>query len=119
MIRTVTLPGSPSKYYNEPVVVDGHRFHSTSEARYYGRLKLMQAAGEIDELACQWRYPLEVNGVHVCDYVADFRYRVVATGRYRTVEVKGRWTEAAKLKVRFLKACYPDLDLEIVNSRHA
>ena len=64
-----------SKYRNKPTVIDGRRFASKREARRYVALKLLERAGEISSLSCQVRYPLTVNGLTVCSYVADFVYR--------------------------------------------
>jgi hypothetical protein len=63
------------KYRNVPTEVDGIRFSSKREAARYKELKLLEKAGEIFWLKLQPRYPLTVNGLHVCTYVADFEYR--------------------------------------------
>lgn len=64
-----------SKYRNQPVEVDGHRFASKAEARRYAELKLIQHSGQIHDLQLQTRFPLKVNGELVCTYIADFTYR--------------------------------------------
>jgi hypothetical protein len=46
--ETATKPeAKPNKYGNQPVTVDGIRFPSKKEARYYEQLKLRQHAGDI------------------------------------------------------------------------
>lgn len=62
------------KYGNVPTEVDGRVFASRREATRYAALRLMEKAGEIRLLECQPRYRIDVLGVHVCDYVGDFRY---------------------------------------------
>ena len=41
------LGPAPHKYRAEPTVVDGIRFDSKLEARYYEQLKIRQAGGEV------------------------------------------------------------------------
>lgn len=57
------------------VKLDGHTFDSFGEARRYEALKLRLVAGDIEWLRVHPRYPLEVNGVLIATYVADFEYR--------------------------------------------
>jgi dsDNA-binding SOS-regulon protein len=64
-----------SKYGAVRTEVDGISFASKKEARRYSELKLLERAGEIADLQLQPRFPLTVNGVRVCTYVADFQYR--------------------------------------------
>lgn len=55
--------------------LDGHTFDSFGEARRYEALKLLLMAGSIEWLKVHPRYKLEVHGVEICTYVADFEYR--------------------------------------------
>lgn len=93
-----------SKYRSIPTAVDGITFASRAEARRYGHLKLLQQAGAISGLELQPRFPLIVNGVKVCTYVADFRY----VDRKRTIveDVKGCRTQVYRLKRALMLACY-------------
>lgn len=63
-----------SKYGNQPTEVDGHRFDSLAEARRYRDLTRLRDAGEISQLRLQPKFPIVVNGMAVCVYVADFSY---------------------------------------------
>ncbi len=94
------------KYRNVPTEVDGIRFASKREARRYGDLKLLERAGEICQLKLQPRYPLAVNGVHVCTYVADFEYRETKTGRYVSEDAKGVRTRDFINKAKLFHAIY-------------
>jgi hypothetical protein len=69
-------PKAP-KYGNKKKIVNGLEFDSTKEARRWQDLVLMQQAGQIVGLERQREYPLDVNGLHICTYVADFSYRAV------------------------------------------
>jgi len=94
----------PGKYRNKSVVVDGFRFDSKKEAARWVELKALGAAGLLDELTRQVRFPIIINKQKVCDYVADFTYVIDGT---RVVEdVKGRRTDVYKLKKKLMKACY-------------
>ena len=95
-----------NKYGAIPTRVDGRLFASQAEARRYQELKLLQAAGEIDRLECQPRFPLVVNGVKVGEYRGDFRYTETATGRVVTEDVKGVRTQVYTLKKRLVEALY-------------
>ncbi len=68
------LPAKRSKYGAKPVVVDGIRFHSTKEANRYLDLRLLVKAGQARDLQLQPSYELQVNGVVIGHYRADFRY---------------------------------------------
>lgn len=93
-----------SKYRNVPTVVDGIRFASKKEARRYVYLKARERSGEIADLTLQPRYPLGVNGLHVCTYVADFDYR--RDGRLVTEDSKGVKTPEFIIKAKLFHALY-------------
>lgn len=96
------------KYGNHKVVVNGIEFDSKKEARVYGDLMLREKAGEISGLELQKEYPLEVNGILVCKYVADFVYRA-AGGAKIVVDVKSaitRKNRAYRIKVKLMRAVY-------------
>jgi len=86
--------------------VDGHTFASRAEARRYQELKLLERAGEIQNLTLQPRYKLVVNGVLICHYIADFLYLDVATNRMITEDVKGVRTAVYRIKRKLMRACY-------------
>lgn len=49
-------------------------FASRMEASRYAELALLQKHGFIRDLETQPEFPIEVNGVHIRNYRADFRY---------------------------------------------
>lgn len=63
-----------SKYRSTKKTVDGIEFDSAKEARRYIDLKGWQDSGQIKRLEHQRAFDLEVNGHHICSYVADFCY---------------------------------------------
>ena len=63
-----------SKYRNNKTEVDGIWFDSKKEADRYCVLLSRQRRKEITDLKLQVRFKLEVNGVKICSYIADFTY---------------------------------------------
>ncbi len=96
------------RYLNQPTIAaDGVTLDSKTEARRYEELKLLERAGEISNLQRQVPYALVVNGIHVCSYIADFRYM---RGEALIVEdVKSPRTRkipAYRIKVKLMQACH-------------
>ncbi len=95
-----------SKYGNRKVEADGKVFDSRKE---YGRwllLSMMQDSGVITELAHQPQFPIDVNGIHVCVYKADFSYKD-EDGRLHVEDVKSvatRKLPVYRLKAKLMKA---------------
>lgn len=96
----------PEKYHNVPTNVDGIKFRSGKEARRYQELLMAEKAGLISNLKVHPRFKIDVEGGHICDYIADFSYNEVEAGRLIVEDTKGKdkktgWdtrTEAYKLK---------------------
>jgi hypothetical protein len=97
-----------SKYGAIPVVVNGIRFASKAEGKRYWDLLLRQKAGEISDLELQptFKFPCGTN------YRADFRY--TEKGKVVVEDVKGFQTPVFRLKLKMLKAHYPEVDLKII-----
>ena len=79
-----------NKYGNKPVTVDGIKFASGAEARRYRDLTLLHRAGEISELDLQTKFPIQINGIIVCTYRADFTY--LEHGKRVVEDVKSKIT---------------------------
>lgn len=117
-VRTVGLNGEVSrhpvhidmrveratKYGNKRTTVDNVRFDSQLEARRYAELKLLQAAGSITRLTIQPRFRLDVNGEHLCDYIADFSY--FSAGALVVEDAKGVKTAVYRLKKKLMLAIH-------------
>ena len=104
-----SLPQSRSsrsnKYGAKRTVLDGISFHSIGESKRYAELKLLERAGEIRELELQKPYDLSINGIHICTYIADFRY--IEKGSGLVVEdSKGFRTREYLIKRNLMKAIY-------------
>jgi hypothetical protein len=97
-----------NKYNAVKTTVDGYRFDSKAEAARYGELKLMQQAGDIENLEVHPRYKLVVNGVRIGEYIADFRYYDPSQKHLVVEDVKSKptMTPAYRMKSRLMKALY-------------
>lgn len=102
-----------SKYHNKRTVLDGFAFDSQAEAKRYGELKLLERAGKASGVEVHPRFPLTVNGVHICTYEADFRYVDVLRGTIVVEDVKGYRTALYGIKKKLLKACHGIEILEV------
>ena len=89
------------KFNAKPTELDGIKFASKKEAKYYQELKLRQAAGEVLFFLRQVPFHLPGNIRYVCDF-AEF----LADGQVRFVDVKGYKTDMYKLKVKQVKAVF-------------
>ena len=93
-----------SKYNAKKCVIDGIKFDSLKEGRRYQQLKLLEKAGEIENLELQPKYDLMVNSKRVGFYKADFRY--IENGELVVEDVKGMKTPIYNLKKKMVKAIY-------------
>ncbi len=103
MGKGVKLPRR-SKFGAKKVEVDGRIFDSGREAGVYQRLKMLEQSGHIRHLECQVEYDLEVNGVHIAFYRADFRY--LEGDSLVIVDAKGVRTDSYKMKRSLMLGCH-------------
>jgi hypothetical protein len=98
----------PAKYRNHKTTVDGVVFDSKAEARRYGELRLLEQAGQIEGLVLQPRFDLEVNGVKLGYYRADYMYYDNTKQRRIVEDVKSRptMTPVYRLKKKLMRACH-------------
>lgn len=93
-----------SKYRAIKTTVDGYTFDSKKEAARYSELRLLERAGRIKHLMLQIPFKVELNGIHVFTYRADFVYD--EDGARIVEDVKGFATPIYRLKKRIIKAIY-------------
>lgn len=97
-----------SKYNSKKTAVNGQVFDSKKEARRYQELKLLEKAGEIQDLRTQVKFVLipsqrDETGKVVereCSYKADFVY--TEDGETVVEDVKGYRTEAYIIKRKLM-----------------
>ncbi len=93
-----------NKYSAVKTEIDGIVFASKKEARRYQELKLLQKAKKIHMLELQPKFPIVINKVKVCTYIADFEYM---ENGFRIIEdVKGMKTPVYRLKKKLVQAVY-------------
>lgn len=80
-----------NKYNARKVTIDGIAFDSKKEAHRYAELKMLLRGGEIRDLRLQVEYELipKQVGERACNYIADFVYQDVRTGKTVVEDVKG------------------------------
>jgi hypothetical protein len=96
------------KYHSKSIKVDGIRFDSKKESKYYTQLKLAQQSGEL--LYFLRQVPIDIS--------ADIKYRVDflefwKNGEVRYVDVKGFRTKEYLLKKKLVESKYPIKIIEI------
>jgi hypothetical protein len=97
-------PRRPSTWKNVPVVDGGYRFDSKAEHRRWQQLVLLEKAGAISDLLVHPRYQIVVNGHPICTYIGDFQYE--DRGQRVTEDVKGRVTDAFRIKSKLMRAVF-------------
>lgn len=93
--------GRNGKFNAIVITTSEGRFDSKMEYQRYLSLKLMQRAGEINDLQRQVSYELIAGGIHICTYVADFVYQ--KQGVTVVEDAKGFRTPEYRLKRRLMK----------------
>lgn len=92
------------KYNAVGVRTEEGYFDSKMEYRRWGILTLMVRAGEITDLQRQVKYSLDVNGVHITNYIADFVYKL--DNAVIVEDSKGFRTPEYKIKKSLMKAIH-------------
>lgn len=110
-----------NKYKNKKVQIDMYVFDSIAESRRYKELALLEKAGEIENLQLQPKFLLQEsfkkNGktYRKIEYIADFMYE--EKEKIIVEDVKGKETEAFKLKHKLFEYKYPELELKIIKMK--
>ena len=107
------------KYGNQKVTIDGIKFDSRLEGRFYEYLKELKAAKQIKDFEIQKRFLLleqfEKDGelFRKIEYIADF---VVHhhDGMIEVFDTKGVETDVFKLKRKLFEHRYKDLKLQAI-----
>jgi hypothetical protein len=105
-----------NKYSNKKTAVDGITFDSKAESQRYGELKMMERHGLIKGFEMQVPYSIDVNGYHICKYIADF----VVTwpdGLITVEDVKGVETRDFRLKMKLMKAVH-NIDITLISKNN-
>ena len=95
-----------SKFKAVRTTIDEITFASKGEANRYKELKFLEGVGSIQSLVLQPKYPIDLYGEHVCDYVADFEY--IEDGKIIAEDFKGVRTAVYLLKKKLFNLVYGD-----------
>jgi len=90
------------KFKNQITEVDGIKFRSKKEARYYRELLQKQKQGHIIFFLRQVPFYLPGNVKYVCDFV-EFH----ASGEVQFIDVKGHRTKTYIKNKKMVEALYP------------
>jgi hypothetical protein len=107
------------KFGSIKTTIDGIIFDSKMESQYYTHLKELKAKGEIKDFTLQPEYMLlesfkkDGRTIRAIKYISDF-LEIHNDGSEVIVDVKGRETEAFKIKRKLFDARYPDKTLKLV-----
>lgn len=102
LFALLTQKSARTKYRAQPVEVDGIRFHSKKEARYWQGLLLARRSGDLLFALRQVPFHLPGGVVYRVDFVEFWKNSEV-----RFVDVKGYQTRESKTKIRLVEALYP------------
>ena len=97
------------KYNAVAIELDGIRFDSKAEARYYSELKLRKQSGEVVQFLRQVPFHLPGRTKLVVDFM-EFH----ADGTTHFVDVKGMETEQFRIKKRQVEELYRPIKIETV-----
>ena len=94
-----------SKYKNVRCTFDGKKFDSKAERDRYVELTILIRVQEIRDLRTQVKFPIEIAGKKICNYIADFTY-YDKDGNYIVEDKKGVRTGIYNIKKKLLKAVH-------------
>ena len=108
--------GKVSKYKSQSITLDGIRFASRDEARYYELLKHKKAQGEILNFELQPKYVLQPSytyfgkNVRPIHYIGDFLIYHL-DGTEEVIDIKGYATAEALNKRKMMQYTHQNLKL--------
>jgi hypothetical protein len=109
--------GRKNKYGAKKQQYNGVKYDSNLEAKVAEDLDYQLKVGDLVEIKRQYKVPLMVNGVLICNWYCDFRV-VDKHGQVKYVEAKGLELPVWKLKKKLFLALLQQIDpgavLEVV-----
>ena len=97
-----------NKFNAAATTVDGIRFRSKLEAKYYVHLKILKRIGDVEYFHMQVPFVLPGGKKYLCDFQIFY-----PDGRVKYVDTKGRKTETYKVKKSVVEALYPVKIIEL------
>lgn len=107
------------KYGAKKTVVDGIKFDSQLEAKYYYHLMTLKQLGQIKEIELQPEFLIQdkkkYKGETIRKIVYKLDFKVVYNNGYTEyIDVKGMTTPVSQLKLKLVKGMYPDVNFKWV-----
>lgn len=102
--KGIFIKKARKKYNNTLTEIDGIKFDSKSEAKYYCNLKLRERAREIKDLKIHPVYGIYMNEIYICNVELDFEFYDIQRNRKVFIDVKGKDTSISRLKRKLLQA---------------
>jgi hypothetical protein len=98
-----------NKYNAQPTEVDGYRFDSKAEAKWFRYFQQEEKEGRVEEILRQTAFHLAPGVIYKMDFVVFY-----ADGSVEAVEVKGFATPQWKMKKLLFEQKYPKWKLKVV-----
>ena len=111
-----------SKFHNKKTIVDGILFDSQMESHYYLYLKELKEQGVVVDFKLQPVFILQEGfskdgkRIQPIKYIADFEV-TYNDGHVEIIDVKGKITEAFKIKRNILLYKYRDVDFKCIREK--
>lgn len=111
-----------SKFHNKKTIVDGILFDSQMESHYYLYLKELKEQGVVMDFKLQPVFILQEGfskdgkRIQPIKYIADFEV-TYNDGHVEIIDVKGKITEAFRIKRKILLYKYRDVDFKCVREK--
>ncbi len=107
------------KYKAQKTVIDGIKFPSIAEGRYYIYLKGLKRKGHIKGFELQPKYVLQDKFKHTSGMISAITYKpdflvFHNDGSEVNIDVKGKSTEASRIRRKMFLKRYPEKVLEWV-----
>ena len=107
------------KYGAKKTVVDGIKFDSQLEAKYYYHLMTLKQLGQVKEIELQPEFLIQekkkYKGETIRKIVYKLDFKVVYNNGYTEyIDVKGMTTPVSQLKLKLIKGMYPDVNFKWV-----
>ena len=111
-----------SKFHNKKTIVDGILFDSQMESHYYLYLKELKEQGVVVDFKLQPVFILQEGfskdgkRIQPIKYIADFEV-TYNDGHVEIIDVKGKITEAFRIKRKILLYKYRDVDFKCIREK--
>ena len=102
-----------NKYGSQKASFAGRTYDSVKECNYAQQLEWRRKAGEIKEIIPQYKLPLTIGGIHIANYIVDFKV-TLPDGTVELHEVKGCETALWRLKWKIAKAIYGESKFKLI-----